>query len=57
MSFKKEMEKFNRLVLKFEKDSMRVFKKLEALSITLDQKQEDYLGKSCFFRLFNNLTR
>ena len=45
MSFKKEMEKFNRLVLKFEKDSMRIFKKLEALSITLDQKQEDYLGK------------
>ena len=45
MSFKKEMEKFNKLVLKFEKDSMRIFKKLEALSISLDQKQEDYLGK------------
>ena len=45
MSFKKEMQKFNKLVLKFEKDSMRIFKKLEAMSISLDQKQEDYLGK------------
>ena len=44
MSFKKEMEKFNKLVLKFEKDAMRIYKKLDALSIALDHKQEEYLG-------------
>lgn len=44
MSFKKELQKFNRLVTKFEKEAMRISKKLESMSITLDENQEKYLG-------------
>ena len=44
MTFKKEIEKFNKLVAQFEKNSMRIFKRLESLSLTLDSAQEDYLG-------------
>ena len=48
MSLKKELEKFNRIVAKFEKDAMRICKKLEKMSITLDQDEENYLGTSDF---------
>ena len=44
MSFKKELQKFNRLVTKFEKEALRVCQKLESMSITLDENQEKYLG-------------
>ena len=44
MAFRKELEKFNKLVSKFEKDAMRICKKLEKLSLTLDQDQENFLG-------------
>ena len=46
MSFRKELEKFNKLVSKFEKDAMRICKKLENLSLTLDQDQENFLGNN-----------
>ena len=48
MAFRKELEKFNKLVSKFEKDAMRICKKLEKMSLTLDQDQENFLGNSCF---------
>ena len=44
MSFKKELDKFHRLVARFEKDAMRICKKLENMSLTLDESQENYLG-------------
>ena len=44
MSFKKELQKFNRLVTKFEKEALRICQKLESMSITLDENQEKYLG-------------
>jgi len=44
MTFKKEIEKFNKLVIQFEKNAMRICKRLESMSLTLDSAQEDFLG-------------
>ena len=52
MTFKKEIEKFNKLVAQFEKNSMRICKRLESLALTLDSAQEDYLGN---FRIIVNV--
>ena len=44
--FQKKRNFFNKLVSKFEKDAMRICKKLENLSLTLDQDQENFLGNN-----------
>lgn len=48
MTFKKELEKFNKLVSQFEKNAMRICKRLEKNELKLDSAQENYLGNFKF---------